>query len=97
MTLAEAVETIRNHCKRTGCEDCLFNRHIVYKPEWPAPWLKDIDEYVCKLNMGSPEDWEFNIAETNIYDKRTVIESATVEILENTTTGETSIGWWKNE
>lgn len=34
---------------------------------------------------------------TNLYDKETIIENATVQIWENTVTGETSIGWWKNE
>lgn len=37
------------------------------------------------------------LKETNIFDKETIIENATVQILENTVTGEISIGWWKNE
>ena len=32
--------------------------------------------------------------ETNMFDKETVIEGCTVQILENTVTGEVSIGWW---
>ena len=35
--------------------------------------------------------------ETNIFDKETIIENCTVQILENTVTGEISVGWWKNE
>lgn len=35
--------------------------------------------------------------ETNIYDKETIIEDCTVQILENTVTGEQSIGWFKND
>lgn len=31
----------------------------------------------------------------NIYDKCDVIEGCTVEILTNTLTGETSVGWWR--
>lgn len=33
----------------------------------------------------------------NIYDKETIIPNCTVQILENTVTGEVSVGWWKNE
>lgn len=32
-----------------------------------------------------------------VYNKETQIKNCTVQILENTTTGQTSIGWWKNE
>ena len=32
--------------------------------------------------------------EINIYDQCEVIEGCTVEILTNTMTGETSVGWW---
>lgn len=34
-------------------------------------------------------------AELNLYDKCEVIEGCTVEILTNTLTGETSVGWWR--
>ena len=33
----------------------------------------------------------------NIYDKETIIPNCTVQILENTVTGEVSVGWWRNE
>ena len=33
----------------------------------------------------------------NTYDKCDVIEGCTVEILTNTVTGETSVGWWRGE
>jgi hypothetical protein len=33
----------------------------------------------------------------NIYDKETIIQNCTVQILENTVTGEVSVGWWRNE
>ncbi len=36
-------------------------------------------------------------AEMNIYDKETRIENCTVQILTNSITGETSIGWWEND
>ena len=31
------------------------------------------------------------------YDKETRIDNCTVQILENTETGEVSIGWWRND
>lgn len=35
--------------------------------------------------------------ETNIFDKETTIENCTVQILENSITGEVSVGWWRND
>ena len=32
-----------------------------------------------------------------IFDKETRIDNCTVQILENTETGEVSIGWWRND
>ena len=34
--------------------------------------------------------------ETNIYDKEEIFPDCTVQVLTNTATGETSVGWWKN-
>ena len=31
----------------------------------------------------------------NLYDQREIIEGCTVEIMTNTLTGETSVGWWR--
>ena len=33
--------------------------------------------------------------ELNMYDQCEIIEGCTVEILTNTMTGETSVGWWR--
>ena len=33
--------------------------------------------------------------ELNMYDQCEIIEGCTVEILTNTATGETSVGWWR--
>ena len=35
--------------------------------------------------------------DADIYDKETTIHGCTVQILENTVTGKTSVGWWRNE
>ena len=34
---------------------------------------------------------------TNIFDKRTLITNCTVEVLENSVTGEVSVGWYKTD
>jgi hypothetical protein len=34
--------------------------------------------------------------ETNIYDKEETYPNCTVQVLTNTVTGETSVGWWEN-
>lgn len=35
--------------------------------------------------------------ELNMFDKEEIIENCTVQVLTNTVTGETSVGWWRNE
>lgn len=35
--------------------------------------------------------------ETNLFDKRALYSNCIVEILENTITGEISVGWYKTE
>ena len=35
--------------------------------------------------------------ETNFYDKEELHENCTVQVLTNTRTGQTSVGWWKND
>ena len=34
---------------------------------------------------------------TNIFDEEEIHENCTVQILKNSITGETSVGWWENE
>lgn len=89
-TLKEALDTIAEYCRRTKCEDCEFAEH--------GRTTKDRLFHWCMLNQESPEDYDkIQIVETNMYDKRTIIKNAIVEILENTKTGETSIGWYENK
>lgn len=45
-----------------------------------------------RITLGSPEGAELD---QTIYNKRTVYKNVTVEILEDTRTGKTSIGWYK--
>ena len=89
-TLKEALDTIAEYCRRHDCGDCVFVKRKVFMSQMAEEIIP-----FCLLNQESPEDYDkIPIVETNMYDKRTVIENATVEILENTKTGETSIGWW---
>lgn len=43
-----------------------------------------------------PIDWKTPI-ETNLYDEEEIHKNCTVQILKNSITGETSIGWWEND
>lgn len=89
MTLKEALDTIATYCKSTTCLVCEFSKSVDSMNKGYC-W--------CKLLLESPEDYDkIQIVETNMYDKKTVVKNATVEILENTKTGETSIGWYENK
>lgn len=82
MTLAEAVKTLKRNCaERKGCEGCPFD---------------DKKFNHCQLNVNLAYLWEIP-TETNIYDSEEIHENCTVQILKNSVTGETSIGWWENE
>ena len=37
------------------------------------------------------------ITQANVFDKKEIIENCTVEIWENSVTGECSVGWYRNE
>lgn len=82
MTLAEAVETLRTYCHAMECAECVFNE------------LEENWEY-CTLT-GLPIDWK-TPTETNLYDKEEIHKNCVVQILKNSVTGETSIGWWKDD
>lgn len=44
-----------------------------------------------KFTFGSPDGIEIN---TTTFDKRKVLKNVTIEILENSKTGEASLGWY---
>ena len=85
MTLAEAVATIKHYCENSECADCVFNLPGGNE-KYP----------LCAMQMNAPELWSEKMVETNIYDEEEIHENVTVQILRNTVTGETSIGWWDN-
>lgn len=86
MKLYEAVNMIRDYCSKTECENCVFrilHKNKLYGEIW-----------YCRM-VNAPYEWEVP-TETNIYDIEEVHENCTVQILRNSLTGETSVGWWKN-
>lgn len=49
MTLKEALETIAEYCKQTGCKDCPLSIEIASKD--------NILYSICKLETAPPENW----------------------------------------
>ena len=43
------------------------------------------------------EDAQIRVDAVLIYDKETVYHNCTVQVLENTVTGDVSVGWWREE
>lgn len=60
---------------------------------------RDVIREITKEIEKSPviEQESSMTVETNIFDKETIVENCTVQILENSITGETSVGWWRND
>lgn len=83
MTLAEAMKTIRKYCEKNECATCVFG-------------VDGMFFRYCGLMRDDPGHWK-TPTETNIYDEEEIHENCTVQILRNSQTGETSIGWWEND
>lgn len=49
------------------------------------------------MQTASAEDDRCLLDELNIYDKEETYDNCTVQVLTNTVTGKTSIGWRRNE
>ena len=56
----------------------------------------------CKASLPSAKRaeeavaaWNTRYKETAVYDREETVEGCTVQILTNTETGETSVGWWR--
>lgn len=48
------------------------------------------------LNLYARETEPFQELEINVYDEEEIRKNCTVQILRNSITGKTSIGWWEN-
>ena len=58
--------------------------------------VESIEELRQKLGKAEGGKTEIVKVETNIYDKEEIYPDCTVQVLTNTATGESSVGWWKN-
>lgn len=61
---------------------------------YDCPLIINLERRECIATL------EFTVSGKNpsvsVFDKEEIIENCTVQILSNSTTGEVSIGWWKN-
>ena len=87
MTLMEAVRTIRTFCRNTTCKNCIFCETAIIEGE---------KLYACAF-AAIPDEWTFSVVEPNAYDVVERHENCTVEVLKDSVTGETSVGWWINK
>lgn len=79
------------------CSECGVNMAMSCFASYST--LSDADKYIGSIlvknwNRRTPEILK---VETNIYDKEEIYPDCTVQVLTNTATGETSVGWWRNE
>lgn len=89
------IEEVIKHCydaaKSDGqCAECKNNCLQL------AHWLEELVN-LRKLTSSFIETDKRVQVESNIFDTETVIENCTVQIWENSETGEVSVGWWKND
>lgn len=76
-------------------------RHIVYPTYPPIPAVEcprcgwRHEEKPDAIQRVPYQASAPSITSIGFYDKEEIIEGATVQILTNTVTGETSIGWWR--
>lgn len=92
MKIEEAIQHCYDVAKSDGqCAECK-DSHLQL-----AHWLEELVDLRKLLNvLIETEDSSVKI-ETNIFDKEETIENCTVQVLENSVTGEVSVGWWRNE
>ena len=67
---------------------------ILEKYQARIRYLEELVEYLLK-KLDKVDGATY--VDINLYDKVTEYENCTVQILENTATGATSVGWWRNE
>lgn len=79
------------------CDGCIFYEEDYEKCYLYSGWRVDRIKYDTSKKPEWCELKEPEIhVETNFYDQEDTIENCTVQILTNTVTGETSVGWWRN-
>ena len=73
-----------------ACEGCPIRKMIDRLCEYEDSDLTPKEILLLKERVRTPK------VATSVFDKETIIKNCTVQILENTVTGEVSVGWWKN-
>lgn len=87
MTAEEAIAILN------GAEAMVLNRN-------PDKFVEAVNRAILALDrdrQAARKDQKPTITvETNIYDKEETYPNCTVQVLTNTATGKTSVGWWMN-
>lgn len=78
-----------------ACKDCI---HFVVCEEVPTKSADDCDFFKdCSRFIELPCNKMNATVESNIYDEEETYYDCTVQVLRNSITGETSIGWFRND
>lgn len=65
---------------------------------WVKIFLEDIEKEPEVLVVENPKTKDIEVyMMDDVYDKEETIQNCTVQILTNTKTGATSVGWWRNK
>lgn len=65
----------------------------LYKPEYDC-WYVNGSSYPAECVTIYHDETELKMC---LYDEEETIQNCTVQILRNSITGETSVGWWRNK
>ena len=77
------------------CKDCV---HFVVCEEVPTKSADDCDFFKDRSRFIELPCNKINaIVESNIYDEEEIYYDCTVQVLRNSITGETSVGWFRND
>ena len=77
------------------CKDCV---HFVVCEEVPTKSADDCDFFKDRSQFIELPCNKINaIVESNIYDEEETYYDCTVQVLRNSITGETSVGWFRND
>lgn len=80
---------IKNFNKPKICTECIFIQHGIL-----ANWCYiNQQEIPCVCPLQSVEEKTIN---SNLFDTEEIHSNCTVQILSNSITGQTSVGWWDN-
>lgn len=93
MTREQIIRSLKECNKeyRAACENC------DYRDVHPAKCVKHlINDAIHLLELDSPDSEPVPV-EIPIYDIEEIHHGCTVQVLTSSVTGESSVGWWKEE